>query len=141
MNFLANLTHKIAIPICVLGSISLQSAENLRISGSSEWPTYRGNTSGTGYSPLEQITLDNVDKLEVAWSYSLRNGSSQSAREPNSQATPVVINGVMFLPTVDSVVALDPLTGEELWSHSVSENAPSRRGVTYWPGEGGIHDT
>ena len=138
MKFLANLTRNSVIWMCMLGCIGLQSAENSGVSDSSEWPTYRGNTSGTGYSPLEQITLDNVNNLEVAWTYSLRNDSSQSAREPNSQATPVVIDGVMFLPTADRVVALDPLTGEELWSHSVPENAPSRRGVTYWPGQGGI---
>ena len=138
MKFLAQITRGSFVSIYILGGLTLHGAENRAIITSSEWATYRGNISGTGYSPLDQITLDNVNDLEVAWSYSLRNDSSESAREPNSQATPIVIDGVMFLPTVDRVVALNPLTGEEIWSHSVPENAPSRRGVTYWPGQGGI---
>ena len=138
MNFLAQITRGCFVIICILGGSINHGAENSAKDTSSEWPVYRGNISGTGYSPLDQVTSDNVDSLEVAWSYSLRNDSSESAREPNSQATPIVIDGVMFLPTVDRVVALNPLTGEELWSHSVPENAPSRRGVTYWPGQGGI---
>ena len=138
MKFLAQITRGSFVSIYILGGLTLHGAENRATIMSSEWATYRGNISGTGYSPLDQITLDNVNDLEVAWSYSLRNDSSESAREPNSQATPIVIDGIMFLPTVDRVVALNPLTGEEIWSHSVPENAPSRRGVTYWPGQGGI---
>ena len=44
----------------------------------------------------------------------------------------------MYFPTLDRVVAIDPLSGVELWSHSVPLNSPSRRGVSYWPGQGGI---
>jgi quinoprotein glucose dehydrogenase len=99
---------------------------------------YRGNASGTGYSALDQITAENVDNLEVAWSYSLRNDSTDNARNPNSQVTPIVVDGVMYFPTLDRVVAIDPLSGAELWSHSVPLNSPSRRGVSYWPGQGGI---
>ena len=80
MEFLANITRNSAIWISMLSCVSLQSAENSEIRDSSEWPTYRGNTSGTGYSPLEQITLDNVKNLEVVWKYSLRNDSLQAVR-------------------------------------------------------------
>ncbi len=104
----------------------------------SDWPMYRGDTSGTGYSTLNQIDAANVNSLAVAWTYSLRNDSASNPREPNSQVTPIVVDGVMYLPTVDRVVALDPVSGEELWSHPVPVNAPSRRGVSYWPGRGGL---
>ena len=138
MTFLTQFLRNVFTLLCILISFNSQGADNSGIGSATEWSTYRGNTSGTGYSPLGQITSENVNSLEVAWSYSLRNDSVESAREPNSQATPIVVDGVMFLPTADRVVALDPLTGEELWSHTVALNAPSRRGVTYWAGQGGI---
>jgi quinoprotein glucose dehydrogenase len=108
-----------------------------------DWPMYRGNLAGTGYSSLTQITTDNVADLTGAWTYSLRSaplngadGSSQTRpREPNSQVTPIVVGDVMYLPGVDRVVALDPTTGAEIWQHAVEDSAPSRRGVAYWAGE------
>ena len=93
---------------------------------------YRGDLAGTGYSPLTQITPDNVTNLAWAWSYSLRG---EAPGEPNSQATPIVVGDVMYLPAVDRVVALDPATGEEIWRHLVVDGVPSRRGVSYWPGD------
>ncbi len=82
-----------------------------------DWPMYRGDLGGTGYSPLTQITTTNVAALSQAWSYSLRTpvlaggGPGQGSREPNSQVTPIVVGDVMYLPTVDRVVALDAATG------------------------------
>ncbi len=109
-----------------------------------DWPMYRGDLGGTGYSPLTQITTGNVADLTQGWSYSLRSDPSATAgagqgggREPNSQVTPIVVGDVMYLPAVDRVVALDPTTGAEIWRHLVVDGAPSRRGVAYWPGENG----
>ncbi|MCH7531146.1 MAG: PQQ-binding-like beta-propeller repeat protein [Gemmatimonadetes bacterium] len=110
-----------------------------------DWPMYRGNLAGTGYSPLTQITTGNVAKLTGAWNYSLRSatptgadGPSQARpREPNSQVTPIVVGDVMYLPAVDRVVALEATTGAEIWQHAVDDGAPSRRGVAYWPGANG----
>ena len=109
-----------------------------------DWPMYRGDLGGTGYSPLTQIMPDNVATLTQGWSYSLRTpvylaaGPGQAeSREPNSQVTPIVVGDVMYLPAVDRVVALDPVTGEQIWWRSVVDGAPSRRGVAYWPGEDG----
>ena len=116
----------------------LKGAENGPSNQLGEWPTYRGNTAGTGYSALEQVNAANVSSLGISWRYSLRNDSSGNPREPNSQVTPIVVNDVMYVTTVDRVVALEPITGEEIWSHNVPVNAPSRRGVAYWPGQGGV---
>ena len=103
-----------------------------------DWPMYRGDLAGIGYSPLTQITTDNAATLTRAWTYSLeRDEPAADGRGPNSQATPIVVDEVMYVPGADRVVALDPTTGQEIWRHPVADGAPSRRGVAYWAGEGG----
>ena len=54
------------------------------------------------------------------------------------QVTPIVVNGVMYMPSGDRVVALRPETGEEIWKFEITEGLASFRGVSYWPGEGDI---
>ena len=122
----------------IIPAIFAQSPD--AISSGSEWTQYRGNLSGTGFSPLTQINQENVTSLENAWSYSLLANAlntDDNPRAPNSQVTPIVVNGVMYLPAADRVIALDPISGEELWTHRVTESAASRRGVSYWPGDNG----
>lgn len=100
------------------------------------WPMYRRDLAGTGHSPLEQISGQNVGELTRSWSYSLEAGqASAGGRGPNSQVSPIVVDDVMYLPAADRVVALDPVTGQELWTYSLREGSPSRRGVAYWPGD------
>ncbi|MGD2044816.1 MAG: PQQ-binding-like beta-propeller repeat protein [Gemmatimonadota bacterium] len=98
-----------------------------------QWPQYRGDLAGTGFSPLAEITAANVSTLRRAWSYSLESEEA-GARGPRSQATPIMIDDRLYLPAADRIVALDPVSGAELWSHEVVEGSPSRRGVAYWPG-------
>jgi quinoprotein glucose dehydrogenase len=113
--------------------------------GPADWPTYRHDQAGTGYSTLNQINLRNVAGLVQAWTYRLQSetpapapatGRGGAGGAVNSQATPIVVNGTMFLPTASRIVALDPETGREIWQHSVTGGAPSRRGVAYWAGDG-----
>ena len=102
-----------------------------------DWPMYRGAPGGAGYSPLDEITATNVGSLERAWTYDLhRETRGPDDRGPNSQVTPIVVEGVMYLPAADRVVALDPATGDEHWRHMTAAGAPSRRGVAWWPGDG-----
>ena len=110
--------------------------EQVATEADGEWPMYRRDLAATGFSPLDQITATNVSNLTQAWTYSLE-AAVEGGRGPNSQVTPIVVNGVMYLPAADRVVALDPVTGRELWRHRVAEGAPSRRGVAYWAGGDG----
>src|SRR5262245_58928603 len=108
-----------------------------------DWPMYRHDLAGTGYSPLTQIDTRNVAKLTRVWTYRLQ-GDAPAATPAgsggpgvvNSQATPIVVNRVMYLPAANRVVALEADTGKEIWRYPVSGGVPSRRGVSYWPGEG-----
>ena len=110
-----------------------------------DWPMYRRDRAGTGYSPLTEINTGNVATLTAAWTYRLESTTPPpvaaagrgGAGGPNSQVTPIVVNGVMYLPTANRVVALEPQTGKEIWQHVLAGGAPSRRGVAYWEGVGG----
>ena len=86
-----------------------------------EWLTWRRAFDAQGFSPLAQITRDNVNDLHLAWSWALPNG-------PN-EVTPIVHNGVMFVHAYgDKVQALDAATGDLLWQYShrlPRERAPS----------------
>ena len=104
---------------------------------SGDWPMYRHDLGATGYSPLGEITAANVSTLTEAWSYSLA-AVDEGARGPNSQMTPIVVDGVMYGSAADRVVALDPVSGAEQWRHQIEGARPSRRGVSYWAGGDGL---
>ena len=107
-----------------------------------EWPTYGADLASTRYSPLDQITKDNFNKLEVAWRF--KTDALGPRPEFNFQGTPLMVDGVVYSTagTRRAVVALDAGTGELLWMHSENEGkrgeaAPrqlSGRGLSYWPG-------
>jgi glucose dehydrogenase len=109
---------------------------------STGWPMYRHDEAGTAYSPLTQIDSRNVANLTQVWTYGLQSDAPAAGTgrggpgAANSEATPIVVNGVMYLPAANRVVALEPETGREIWRHPVIGGAPSRRGVAYWPGGG-----
>jgi glucose dehydrogenase len=109
-----------------------------------DWPMYRHDLAGTGYSPLTQIDTKNVASLTPSWTYRLQAAAPAAptgrggAGAPNSEATPIVVNGVMYLPAADRVVALEPETGQPMWQYAVTGGAPSRRGLAYWPGDSSI---
>ncbi len=52
-----------------------------------------------------------------------------------SEETPIVVNGTMYITASARVVALDAVSGKEVWSYTVSGARPSTRGVAYWPGD------
>jgi quinoprotein glucose dehydrogenase len=95
--------------------------------------------------PFDQINADNFDELVTAWRwYSI--DSLVSAERPELIAgefkpTPLVVDGVMYLPTsFCQFVALDPGTGELLWSFDPKSYEAGRptgfgfqhRGLSYW---------
>ena len=101
---------------------------------------FNRDLAGTRYSPLTQINTTNVANLKVAWTYKLRprDGkplTGQSPSEMFQEITPIVVNGVMYLPAADRVVALEPETGKEIWSYELKDGQASFRGVSYWPGD------
>ena len=126
----------------LLLSLALMPIDGVAQVGTSngEWRSYAGDVKGTRYAPLDQITADNFNDLEVAWR--LKTANLGPEPEYNFQSTPLMVNGVVFTTagTRRAVVAADAGTGELLWMHRLDEGergeaAPRRlsgRGLAYW---------
>lgn len=74
-----------------------------------EWPSYNGTLDGNRYTQLTQIVASNVGKLRPAWVL-------PTAYSP-LETTPVVVDGVMYVTGPNSVLALDPRSGREIWNY------------------------
>ena len=75
-----------------------------------DWLNWRRTLDGWGFSPLADIDRGNVGDLQLAWSWGLDPGISQT--------TPIVRDGVMFIANPGNVVqALDARTGDFIWEH------------------------
>jgi alcohol dehydrogenase (cytochrome c) len=77
-----------------------------------EWPTYDGNLRGNRFSPLDQIQAGNVNRLAPKWMFTL-TGAPRSL-----EGTPVVVDGVMYVTSVNEAYALDARNGREIWHYS-----------------------
>lgn len=97
--------------------------------GQTDWPVFGHDPGGMRYSPLKQINVRNVSRLQRAWTF-------HSGR-PGSETTPVVVNGVMYLTQPNGIFALEPETGNLIWKFESSGVA--LRGLAYWPGDKEIH--
>ena len=75
-----------------------------------EWLMWRRTLDGWGYSPLDQVNRDNVANLQMVWSRALQPG--------RQQGTPLVRDGVLFMPNPrDIIQAIDAVTGDLIWEH------------------------
>jgi quinohemoprotein ethanol dehydrogenase len=83
--------------------------------GGKDWITYGGALNNQRYSSLNQINTSNVSQLKGAWLSRLGSGRGSKYRH---EADPLVIDGVMYIPTGnDDVFALDAKTGKKLWEY------------------------
>jgi PQQ-dependent dehydrogenase (methanol/ethanol family) len=74
------------------------------------WLMWRRTLDGWGYSPLNQISRNNVAQLRMVWTRGLGQG--------NMEATPLVYDGVMYLPNPgDLIQAIDAKTGDLIWEY------------------------
>ncbi|MBW2270599.1 MAG: pyrroloquinoline quinone-dependent dehydrogenase [Deltaproteobacteria bacterium] len=81
------------------------------------WPEY-GATQGGGHdSALTQITRNNLDRLQVAWSYHTGDVATGPGAKSSFQATPILVEDTLyFCSPFNRVIALDAETGEERWT-------------------------
>lgn len=84
------------------------SDETLASPPPEDWLSFRRTPDAAAYSPLTEITRDNVNRLQLAWSRAMEPGGQYS--------TPLVRNGTMFLPNPGDVIqALDATNGDLVW--------------------------
>jgi glucose dehydrogenase len=89
------------------------------------WDAYLGGSDSSQFSSLTQINKDNVNQLEVAWTY--ETGPGQPVL-----FNPTIANGMMYVLRSDGkIAALDPATGREIWQ-SETTGRIGGRGVNYW---------
>ena len=100
-----------------------------------DWPSYNHDLHSTRYSLLKQIDAKNVSTLKSAWTFSMKGEGPPPRFGGASEATPIVVNGILYVSASARVVALDAATGKEVWSYTVANGRPSSRGVAYWPGD------
>lgn len=82
-----------------------------------DWPAYGGTHHATRYSPLSQITRDNVGDLELVWEYRTGDMPEEDERYSN-QNTPLKIgNQLLLCSAMNKVISLDAQTGLERWRY------------------------
>ena len=146
VNMFASMLRNLILPAIVIAfSQAILAAD---------WPSYGGDNGSQKYSTLDQINASNVSNLQNAWVWDsvdnatvADNVANDNARATPAgyKATPIVIDGMMFIPTsFGRIVALDAVSGEERWvfdTRAWEAGQPANlgyntRGVAYWEGGG-----
>jgi alcohol dehydrogenase (cytochrome c) len=95
-----------------------------------DWLMIRRDYKATYYSPLNQITAQNVNDLHLVWSWAMQDGASNG-----NQPAPIVHNGVLYVNNAGMVLqALDAKTGDLIWENRYGSNptAPAMRGIAIY---------
>jgi glucose dehydrogenase len=131
--------------ICFIVGMNVRAQQGAK---AGQWPNHSGDKGSTKYSPLDQITKNNVRNLRVVWR---RPAVADEFRKRRSdllvpglfRSTPLMIDGVLYASNgIGLVEAFDPGTGKTLWAQEPPEATPdaligsSTRSVGYWRGGG-----
>ncbi|MDZ7279966.1 pyrroloquinoline quinone-dependent dehydrogenase [Pantoea eucrina] len=109
---------------------------------SATWDSFHGQLNAQKYSPLKQITAENVGKLKKVWEFHTGDVSDGKGDTPATvwSATPIFANETIYIGTpFDRLIALDPGTGKEKWHYdtksprkALTQPVLKNRGVSYW---------
>ena len=125
--------------LALLGLLSVSA-----VSLAQSWSNYRGDDGASAYSPLQQINVSNVDKLEPAWQFRTGDSKTMAAHmdRTSTQVTPILLppeagGHLAFCTPFNRIIALDPETGKQRWDYdpeiNLSGTRPVRcRAVTFW---------
>ena len=104
-----------------------------------DWQATNYDNTANRYSPLTQITAENVTTLQQAWSFHIKP-AGYTGRLRESEAIPLVVGNTMYLATpYGAVHALDATTGTEKWKFALPNgDIAAKRGMAYWPGDGSV---
>lgn len=138
--FMKQVSHCVLFSLLACALAWGQAAPN---SPESEWRSYGHDPGGMRFSPLNEITTSNVERLQRAWTYEVNVGSKGGEAYLDAlESTPLMIDGVLYFTTPTSrVIALDGDTGKEIWvfdpfaGETRTRRPIPNRGVAYWEGE------
>jgi hypothetical protein len=130
--------HDVVLPIWIGARFALALAVGFGVSATSmigktvaaddnpaDWPSYYRDNSGWRYSPLKQITTENVKDLKVAWLH--QPGDILDGL----QSTPIVVDGVIYyIAANNNVFAVNGKTGETIWHYQPRLNPMIKE--TFW---------
>ena len=115
--------RRVSLLLLVAGSLSAQVSFERLLNADKEphnWLTYSGSMMSQRYSPLAQITPQNVKNLELQWVYQARSLEK-------FEATPLVVDGILYtVQAPNDVVALDAVTGRIFWTYSYAPALDAR---------------
>ena len=103
---------------------------NITAGGQTNWTSHNLDLDNSRYSELDEVNTETVGGLAERWSYEVEPGIDVS------EVTPLVVDGVMYFHAAASVIAIDAVTGAEVWSLELDEARRNRvRGPTYAEGK------
>ena len=130
------------VALCVACLFVIRAGSAPRGDQRDDWPVYGHDAGGMRFSPLTQITRENVAQLKVAWTFHTGDISDGSGGRKRSgfETTPILVDGTLYLTTgFNRVIALDPETGKQRWAYDpLVEQAADygdgliNRGVATW---------
>lgn len=128
------------LPLCFVALLGGACSKNKE--KDVEWRSYLSDKASSQYTTLDQINRDNVDQLQVAWTY---GEAERSGRNRNQlECNPLIVDRVLYGTTaILTVIALDAASGELIWqfdpyaerirSGETNVNrSGTNRGITYW---------
>ena len=100
--------------LCVPASASAQTSDEIKNAAATPQNvlTYGMSYSQQRFSPLDQINRATVKRLVPVWSYSMDNNTGEESQ-------PLIYDGVMYVTSQNKTVAVNALTGRELWNTPV----------------------
>ena len=129
----------------VLAAQSGGTKQSTAAGSATDWPMYRHDLAGTGYSPLTQIDAKNVANLTQAWTYRLQTQCARGCRRQGRSGRREFPGDADRRQRRHVSAGREPRRGARagdgegnLAAMLVAGGAPSRRGVAYWPGDGGM---
>ncbi len=108
------------------------------------WLTFYGNYRGWSYSPLNQITRENVKGIVPIWAFPAGFPTGAAGLRPGLEAAPLVVDGVLYLEGMqNNVYAVEAATGRSIWTYEYkwpevkTFSIRGARGIAY--GDGRIY--
>ena len=104
------------VALVMMMTTAATHAQRLPGTENGEWRYLGGDAGHTRYSPLDQINASNFGELEQVWTW--RSDNFGPNLDYFSRATPIYVDGMLYSVATPrrQVIAMDPATGENLWT-------------------------